>query len=946
MNLWNAMNKKIAMAVILFASLFVLIACGGSTKEYIVTFNSMGGSAVEAITIEDGKTLDLPTNPNRTGYTFDNWYLEESLTTPFTNLVITENITVYAKWTINTYTVTFNTDGGSAISNVSVNYNQILTPPTAPTKTGYTFAGWYTDANKTNIYVLTTPITQNLTLYAAWTINTFYVNFDEAGGSEVQDVTIDYNQPVTQPANPTKVGHTFAGWFTDVERTNAYVFSSLVTQNITLYAKYEVNTYTVNFVLNGGTAIEAQNVLYEEKLETVNPLYTGHAFMGWFYDEELTLPYADDDLITEDITLYAKWEVIPPTDEELAWSDIQALGLPDSVNSDMTLPTTGANGTKFVWSSNKPHLITSTGRVLPAGYGSGGEVVILSATVTKGTYSSSISFEIIVDEAPESLVTSTRNVNFINVSTEYFPSNGNIDLFFMNNQDVPFVDISAFMFLVDGAINTIATDPVTITGDDGELYDRVQYVTFEMIDTDIMAIRYIIEYSQLGAVVETNIYEAILDFTDNTFYTDSFDFFDAMVASTSTNFGEGLSFGDSIVTEGTGIFIPLSKYRFDLVIHEDGEDTFYLMPLHVANLLFVGSVYFDVYYNGDALYGVDSYQFLRDSPVVITAKTSSYNALSASLAMKVATYDYLVLIFDYFYGLKDVNGIETYYDVFGKFVNNLIYGRDTGHYRAIYDLTYSLDDLHTYHITTGYYVETDFGYTLTLNDLGPRSAGYYQGSWAVRDAANAVFPDGRPSLRVTPDGKTAIIVIDSFTVDTPNLFKLSLEELAAEYPLVENVIVDLTRNGGGNVGAVWRTLGYMWDDVIYYHSQNPTEGSAVTYQIYDTYPSYDYNWFILTSSVTFSAANLMASTAKEQGIATIIGLNSTGGASSISGTVLPTGDVIFISSTNVISTLVDGEYVSVEYGVQVDYSVGNVNNLYNDTYLQELIQTINQNNAE
>jgi len=946
MNVWNAMNKKIAMAVILFVSLFVLMACGGSTKEYIVTFNSMGGTAVEAITIEEGKTLELPSNPTRTGYTFDTWYLEESLATPFTNFVISESITVYAKWTINTYTITFNTDGGTAITNASVNYNQTLTQPTAPTKTGYQFAGWFTDANKTNAFVSTTPITQNITLYAKWTINTFIVSFDEDGGSVVADVNIDYNQTLTEPTAPLKVGHTFVGWFTDANKTNAFAFTTPITQNITLYAKFEMNSYVVTFVTNGGDTISPQHVLYEEKIERVSPLYTGHSFVGWFYDEALSIPFLEEDLITANITLYAKWEVIPPTDEELAQEAIQALGIPATLNSDITLPTTGANGTKFVWSSNKPHLITSTGRVLPAGYGSGGEVVVLTAIVTKGTYSSVATFEILVEEAPESIVTSTRNVNFINISTEYFPSNGAIDLFFMNNQDVPFVDISAFMFLVNGAINTIASDPVEITGDDGELYDRVKYVTFEMIDTDIMAIRYIVEYSQLGVVVETNIYEAILDFTDNTFYTDSFDFFDAMVASTSTNFGEGLSFGDSIVTEGTGIFIPLSKYRFDLVIHEDGEDTYYLMPLHVANLLFVGSVYFDVYYNGDALYGVDSYQFLRDSSVVVTAKTSSYNAKTASLAIKIATYDYLVLLFDYFYGLKDVNGVETYYDVFGPFVNNLIYGRDTGHYRAIYDLTYSLDDLHTYHITTGYYVETDFGYTLTLNDLGPRSAGYYQGSWAVRDAANAAFPGGRPTLRVTPDGKTAIIVIDSFTVDTPNLFRLSLEEIAAGYPNVENIIVDLTRNGGGNVGAVWRTLGYMWDDVIYYHSQNPTEGSAVTYQIFDTYPKYDYNWFILTSSVTFSAANLMASTAKEQGIATIIGLNSTGGASSISGTVLPTGDVIFISSTNVISTLVNGEYVSVEYGVQVDYSVGNVNNLYNDTYLQELIQTINQNNAE
>jgi uncharacterized repeat protein (TIGR02543 family) len=944
MNIWNAMNKKIAMAVILFASLFILIACGDDApKEFTVTFNTNGGSNVSEIVVEEGDTFLLPADPTRPGYTFDDWYIDEDLETVFNDFLITQNITVYAKWTINTYTVTYNVDGGSVVANSSVNYNQTLTTPVEPTKVGYTFAGWYTDAEKTQAFVFTTPVVDNMTLYAKWTILSYEATFNLPEGDPIV-LTFEHGDTIVPPTARQIEGYTFVGWFFDEAFTQP-LNGGGIDDDCDLYAKYDKNEYTVTFNTNGGEAKGSENVLYEESLETENPLYEGYNFMGWFYDEALTLPFSEDDLITENVTLYAKWELIPPTDEELALEDLAALGIPETLGADITLPTTGTNGTTFVWESNKPHLISETGKVTKAGHGTGGEIVWLTALVTKGSYSQIHSFEILVEEAPESLVTSTKNVPFTNISTEYFPSNGAIDLYFMNNQDVPFVDIAEFMYLVDGAIDTIASDPVEIIGDDGETYFVVQYVEFEMTEVDVMTIRYIVEYSQDEVVVESNVYEAIIDFTDNTFFTDSFDFFDAMVASTSTDFGEGLTFGDSIITEGTGIFIPLSNYRFDLVIHEDGENTYYLMPLHVANLLFVGSVYYDVYYNGDALYGVDSYQFLDDVPEVVTAKTSSYNTKSASLAMRQATYDYLVLLFDYFYGLKEVNGVNTYYEVFGEFVNSIMYGRDTAHYRGIYDLTYSLDDLHTYHITTGYYVETDYGFSLTLNDLGPRSAGYYQGSWAVDDAIELAFPSGRPNLRITPDGKTAIIVIDSFTVDTPNLFRIALLDVAS-YPNVENVIVDLTKNGGGNVGAVWRTLGYMWDDVIYYHSQNPTEGSAVSYQIFDTYEAYDYNWFILTSSVTFSAANLMASTAKEQGIATIIGLNSTGGASSISGTVLPTGDVIFISSTNVISTLVGEEYVSVEYGVEVDYSVGNVNNLYNDEYLQTLVETINQENAE
>ena len=1222
MNIWNAMNKKIAMAIILFVSIFMLMACGGSTKEYIVTFNSMGGTAVEAITIEDGKTLELPAQPTRTGYTFDAWYLEESLTTPWTNLVISSSITVYAKWIINTYTITFNTDGGTSITNASVSYNQTLTEPTAPTKVGYTFAGWFTDANKTNAFAFTTPITQNITLYAKWDQISFTVSFDTDGGSAITNASVNYNQPLAQPTAPTKEGHTFEGWFTDAEKTSAYNFSSPVNSNFTLYAKFSLNLYTVSFETNGGVEMQSQPIYHGTKLESENPLYTGHRFLGWFTDQALTQAFDEDAVITSNLTLYAKWEIItldvsfetnggstvsaqtvdygsqasqpaaptkegytfigwysntaltesyvfttaitsnitlyakwqlnvyeatvhwnngqdntiifiehgslleepglpsreehgfkgwyldvslsqvydfstlvtgdisiyakweyhnytvwfisdlieidaqvvlhqeqvvvptgleiegfnfigyfedpeyttvfdietpitsdlmiyvkhekivlnmsfimnggeeiddldvyyndlpsvlptpyyfghtflgwfldvaletplnmsepftaslvlyakweerPLNDEDYMNLDLRLIDLPDFTSTDITLPTTGANGTKFVWQTDSPHLITSTGRVLPAGYGTGGEAVVLTVTATKGIYKDVQTFEIIIEEMPESFVTNVRNVEFINLSTEYFPLDSFIDLFFMNEQDVPFVDIESFMYLVNGAINTIAKDPVEVEGDDGIMYQYISYVEFEMIETDVMVIRYVAQYYLDDVLEEENTYEAIIDFTENSFYSESFDFFDAMVASTSTNFGEGLSFGDSIVTEGHGIYIPLSKYRFDLVIHDDGDDTYYLMPLHVANLLFVGSVYFDVYYNGDKLYGIDSYQFLDDSPVLDQANTSSYNTKQISMAMKMANYDYLVLLFDYFYGLKDVNGVETYYDVFGSFVNNMIYSSTrTTHYRSIFDLTYSLDDLHTYHIMTGYHVSPTTGFSLSLNDLGSRSAGYYQSSWAIDDAIELAFPAGRPNIRITPDGKTAIYVINSFTVNTPKGFSEVLEDVKTNYPDVENFVIDLTKNGGGNVGAVWRTLGYMTDDVIYYHSQNPTEGSAVTYQIFDSYPRYDYNWYILTSPVTFSAANLMASTAKEQGIATIIGINSTGGASSISGTVLPTGDVIFISSTNVISTLIDGEYISVEYGVQVDFAFNGFNLLYDDEYIQSVINQLNQ----
>ena len=874
MSIKRMIDRKIFEAIILFVSIFMLVACGGSTKEYMVTFNSMGGTAVEAITIEDGKTLELPAQPTRTGYTFDAWYLEESLTTPWTNLVISSSITVYAKWIINTYTITFNTDGGTSITNASVSYNQTLTEPTAPTKVGYTFAGWFTDANKTNAFAFTTPITQN----------------------------------------------------------------------ITLYAKFTLNTYTVSFITNGGDTINAQTIYHGSQIETVNPLYTGHRFLGWFTDQDLTQTFDVESDITSNLTLYAKWEIIQKTDEQLAHEAIEALNIPHTVNSDLTLPMLGLHDTRFSWSSNKPHLISATGQVLLSGYGSGGEIVTLTMLSTKGAYSTIVQYEILVEEGPEPLVTSKKSVDFVNVSTEYVVTNQSIEIFFINDQDMPFVDIESFMKLVHGAILTIQSEPVQITDLNGHIYDYVSYVTYEMIDTDIMSIKSIKEYSQLGIIDSVYVYEAILDFTENTFYVESYEFFSSMVAYTQTNYGEGLYFGDSIITPGQGLLIPLSTYRFDLVIHIEDDQFYYLMPLPIANLLFLRQTQYQVYYNGDMLYGVDTYQFLYQPRQYDYIKTSSLNNQTASIMMKMATYDYLALSLDLFYGLKDFYDVESFYEVLKPYANDIIYADNLEHYKTIYDFIYALDDLHTSHRMTGYYINPYF--TLTHpGDMGQRGVDYYLNHSLVRNEATKIFPGQRPLLRITPNGQTAIITINSFTYQTPSLVQQSLDTLLNDYPDVENVIIDLSTNTGGIIGSAWRTLGFLWDDVFYAHYQNVADRSTLTYQIYDTYPSYDYEWFILTSSVTYSAANHMASIAKELGMATIIGFDSSGGASPITVLVLPTGTVMFMSSSSVISTTIDGEYVSIEFGVEVDYQFDSISHLYDDLYLERFIQTINLNQS-
>jgi uncharacterized repeat protein (TIGR02543 family) len=230
--------------------------------------------------------LNLPCTTTRTGYTFAGWYTDAGLTAAFSfSTPIIANLQLYAKWNINTYTVSFNSNGGSSVNNQTVNYNATATSPVAPTKTGYTFGGWYSDAGLTSAFNFSTAITANTTLYAKWTINTYTVSFNSNGGTSVGSQTVNYNTTATSPTAPTKTGYTFWGWYSDAGLTATFSFSSAITANITLYAKWNINSYTVSFNSNGGSAVNSQSVNYNDlATQPATPSKTGHFFAGWYSD--------------------------------------------------------------------------------------------------------------------------------------------------------------------------------------------------------------------------------------------------------------------------------------------------------------------------------------------------------------------------------------------------------------------------------------------------------------------------------------------------------------------------------------------------------------------------------------------------------------------------------------------------------------------------------------
>ncbi len=177
-NTFNAINKttcellvptgsKTAYQIALYWKDFTNI-----TEGVFVNFDSQGGSAISFLNPVSGTTITLPTPPTRTGYTFGGWYKEAGCLNSwnFATDVVTANLTLYAKWTINTYSVSFNTQGGSTIQALTVNYNATISVPAQPTRVGYTFVDWFTDAGYTNSWEFGySQVTSDTTLYAKWT---------------------------------------------------------------------------------------------------------------------------------------------------------------------------------------------------------------------------------------------------------------------------------------------------------------------------------------------------------------------------------------------------------------------------------------------------------------------------------------------------------------------------------------------------------------------------------------------------------------------------------------------------------------------------------------------------------------------------------------------------------------------------------------------------------
>ena len=255
------------------------------TETFTVKFYN-GSATLDTQKIEKGSKATEPTPPEVANQTFAGWYLETTFENEFDFATsITSNLDVYAKYVPKTYTVKFVDHDGKVIESQTISHGQSATfPEQNPTRENYTFSGWSV-SDLSNI-------TSDLEVKAQYQINVFSVNFIGFGETEIDEQTIEYDGFATIPQVPEIEGYSFEGWYLDQEYEMKFIFSTHITSNLTVYAKYVQNVtekYKVIFLDALGEILSEQSVLHgNSAIVPASPSKVGNDFAGWIVE------FADD----------------------------------------------------------------------------------------------------------------------------------------------------------------------------------------------------------------------------------------------------------------------------------------------------------------------------------------------------------------------------------------------------------------------------------------------------------------------------------------------------------------------------------------------------------------------------------------------------------------------------------------------------------------------------
>ena len=286
---------------------------------YDITYNLNGGVNNEensaSFTIES-ETIAFA-EPMRVGYTFGGWYTDSTFENAITEIAAGshESVTVYAKWDVITYGITYNLNGGTHETDknsYTIESNTITLDE--PTRTCYTFGGWYTDSTfKNAITEIAAGSYGNIKLYAKWTPTVYDITYHLNGGINDSDNPSSYtieSEAITLMV-PVRVGYTFLGWTYDGQ--NEPIISVSITEGShgerCFVANWQANTYTITFVTEAGdTASDPMTVTFDAKF-TLPELQYKEYYESYWYDGTSKFSSGIWN-ITDDVTLTAKYDSI------------------------------------------------------------------------------------------------------------------------------------------------------------------------------------------------------------------------------------------------------------------------------------------------------------------------------------------------------------------------------------------------------------------------------------------------------------------------------------------------------------------------------------------------------------------------------------------------------------------------------------------------------------
>ena len=334
-----------------------------AVNRYTVTFDYQGGGTNTTATVEEGQTVEEPEEPVREGYIFSGWYLDAAGNTPYSFAsAVRTDFTLYAKWEV-AFTVTFdyNYEGAPAAVTQQVAQGQSAEEPEDPTRDGYVFSGWYTDAAATDFYDFG-AVTEDITLYAGWAdaagdvyTVTFDLNYDGA-----EDIVSQFpaGSPIRFP-QAEREGYRLEGWYTDEALTEKFESGTAVNANMTLYARW-VDSLIVTFDYNYEGAAAPFTVAVDSGNpveKPADPVRSGYAFAYWS-DSANGGEYNFDTPVTSDLTLYAQWNTQYVFEaEDVDVSDINSWGFSGNATGTMVIcqdagGVAGASNGYYTWCLN------------------------------------------------------------------------------------------------------------------------------------------------------------------------------------------------------------------------------------------------------------------------------------------------------------------------------------------------------------------------------------------------------------------------------------------------------------------------------------------------------------------------------------------------------------------------------------------------------------------